>query len=146
MPGFSTQGIQAFVTNHERNRAKEVAGYAGEYGSAADQWTKMDDGTDTFTKNRERRRAERRAAGHVMDIRDGQMMTTSGEKKVAKAAEAGNDMRSEGQERTAWNPDDEHVASGYEWEKRMKRKQASGSKLHSDKYRREEREKYWAKE
>lgn len=144
--GLSTQSIQAFEINGERHRAKEVAGYTGEYGSAADQWTKMDDGTDTFTKNRERRRAERRAAGHVMDMRDEQMMTTSGDKKVAKGAEAGNDVRSEGQERTACNPDDEPVASGYEWEKRMKRKQASGSKFQSDKYRREKREKYWARE
>jgi hypothetical protein len=146
MPSFFTQGIQAFATSHERNRAKEVADYSGEYGGTADQWTKMVYGTDTFTKNRERRRAERRAAGHAMDMRDEKMMTTSGDKRVAQGAEAGYDVRSEGQERTAWNPDDEPVASGYEWEKRMKRKQASGSKAHSEKYRREEREKYWAKE
>ncbi len=145
IPNLSTQDLQAFATKCERNRGREMAGYTREYGGAAAQWTKMDDGIDTFTKNRERRRAERRLAGHVMDIRNEQSMTVSGDKKVAKGVGAGNDVRSEGQERTAWNPDDEPVASGYEWEKRMKRKQASGSKLHSDKYRREEREKYWAK-
>jgi hypothetical protein len=145
IPDGANQGIQAFATNREKRRANEVPVHTGEFGGAADQWTKVDDVTDTFTKNRERRRAERRAAGHVMDMRDEQMMTTSGNKKVAKGAEAGNDMRSEGQERTAWNPDDEPVASGYEWERRMKRKQASGSKSHSNKYRTEEREKYWAR-
>ena len=143
--GPSKQVIEA-STNRERNRDKEVAGYTGEYGSAVDKWTKMDDGIDTFTKNRERRRAERRATGQIMNMRDEQMMTASGDKKVAKGAEAGNDMRRESQDETAWNPDDdEPVASGYEWEKRMTRKQTSGSKLHSDKYRREDREKYWAR-
>ena len=119
-----------------------MAGYTGECGSAVDQWTKMDGGTDTFTKNRERRRAERRATRHIMNMRDEQMMTTRGYKKVGKGAEAGHDMRSECQDGTTWNPDDEPVASGYEWEKRIKRKQATGSQLHSDKYRREDREKY----
>jgi hypothetical protein len=145
IPGPSKQVIQAFATNGERNRDKEVSGCTRKYGSAVDKWTKIDDGTDTFTKNRERRRAGRRATGHIMNMRDEQMMTTSGDKKVAKRAEAGNGMRSEGQDGTAWNPDDEPVASGYEWEKRMKRRQPSGSKLHSDKYRREDREKYWAR-
>ncbi len=80
-----------------------------------------------------------------MNMRGEQMMATCGDKKVAKGAEAGNDMRSEGQDGTGWNPEDEPFASGYEWEKRIKRKQTSGSKLHSDKYRREDREKYWAR-
>jgi hypothetical protein len=142
---LSTQGIQTFAASRERNHAKEEVDYTGEYGSAADEWTKMEEGTDTFTKNRERRRAERRATGHIMNMRDEQMLTTSGDKKVAKRAEAGNGMHSEGQDGTAWNPDDEPVASGYEWEKRKKRNHSSGSRLHSDKYRREDREKYWAR-
>ena len=45
-----------------------------------------------------------RATGHVMNMRGEQMMATCGDKKVAKGAEAGNDMRSQGQDGTGWNP------------------------------------------
>jgi hypothetical protein len=146
IPGVVGQGIQAFVTNRERRRADRASDGAGEFTRAEDERARMDEGTAAFTKNRERRRAERYSAGRVMEMKDEHGAISGGEKMVEKSVSvfAREKKRDEGEERRVFKVEDEPVASGAAWERRIKKGQLAVKKPPSEKYREEERAKYWS--
>jgi hypothetical protein len=146
MPGVVGQGIQAFATSRERRLADRVSGGTGEFTRPEDEWARMDEGTAAFVKNRKRRRAERYSAGKVMEMKDEHIMPAGEEKKVEKKkrASVGQKKRAEGEERKDFEVEDEPVASGAVWERRIKKGQLAAKKSPSEKYREEERAKYWS--
>jgi hypothetical protein len=149
VPGVTGQDIQAFATNRERKRADRVSGGTGVFGRAEGQTGVLDEQRDVFTKNRERRRAERHSAGRVMEVGSGGGTISGGEKKVARkvarssSASAGQKGH-EGEGQRGFNVEEEPVASGAAWERRIKRGQSPAKKSPNDKYRQEERAKYWS--
>ena len=149
VPGVTGQGIQAFATNRERRRADQVSGGTGELGRAEGQTGVLDEQMDVFTKNRERRRAERHSAGRVMEIGSAGGMISGGEKKVARkvarsSGTSAGQMGHEGEGQRGFNVEEEPVASGAAWERRIKKGQSPAKKSPNDNYRQEERAKYWS--
>ncbi len=169
MPGVVGQGTQAFMVNRER-RADRNSGGTGEGGGQKVQQTDFDKEMDVFRRNRERRREERRSAGQVMEAGTVGGMTSEGAARGAGVS-AGQKKRSEGEVKKPFNVDDEPVASGIEWQRRMKEGQSvangfdvdeepavselarerrlkkgqlAAKKSPSEKYREEERAKYWS--
>jgi hypothetical protein len=149
IPGVTGQGIQAFATNRERRRADRVFGGTGEFGRAEGQTGVLDEQMDVFTRNRERRRAERHSAGRVMEVGSAGGMI-SGREKVARkvvrssGASAGQKKGHEGEGQRGFNVEGEPVASGAAWERRIKKGQSPAKKSPNEKYRQEERAKYWS--
>jgi hypothetical protein len=150
VPGVTGQGIQAFATNRERRRADQVSGGTGELGGAEGQTVVLDEQMDVFTKNRERRRAERHSAGRVMEVGSAGGMISGGGKKVASkvarssGASAGQKKGHEGDGQRGFNVEEEPVASGAAWERRINKGQSPAKKSPNEKYRQEERAKYWS--
>jgi hypothetical protein len=146
IPGVTGQGIQAFATNRERRRADRVFGGTGEFGRAEGRTGVLDEQMDVFTRNRERRQAERHSAGRVMEVGSAGGMISGGQKKVARSsgASAGQKKGHEGEGQRGFNVEEEPVASGAAWERRIKKGQSPAKKSPNEKYRQEERAKYWS--
>jgi hypothetical protein len=169
MPGVVGQGTQTFMVNRER-RADRNSGGTGEGGGEKDQQADFNKEMDVFRRNRERRREERRSAGQVMEAGAVGGMTSEGAARGAGVS-ARQKKRSEGEVKKPFNVDDEPIASGIEWERRMKEGQSvangfnvdeepavselarerrlkkgqlAAKKSPSEKYREEERAKYWS--
>ncbi|KAE9366507.1 hypothetical protein N431DRAFT_548381 [Stipitochalara longipes BDJ] len=138
MPGVVGPGIQAFVVNRER-RADRNLGGTGEFVSDQGQQADIDKEMDVFRRNRERRRVERQSAGRVMEAG-----TVGGVISEGTGVSGGQRRRSAGEEKKDFNVDEEPVASGIAWERRMKKGQSPAKKSPSEKYREEERAKYWS--
>lgn len=129
--GGERQGVSMFAANRERRQADRMSDGTGEFGRPEGQSAKVYEGVDDFTKNRERRRTERQSAGPVLEKKGaGEAKTSGGEKKGARAPRG-------------FNVEEQEVASGAAWERRVKKAQETSKKSVSEKYRAEERRKYW---
>jgi hypothetical protein len=126
------QGISMFAANQESRRADRTSDSTGEFHKHEGQTAGVHEGALEFTKNRERRRAERNSVGSISEKKGaGAGKTSSAEKKRTKTPKG-------------FNVDEEEVASGAAWERRVKKAQANSKKPASEKYRAEERQKYWS--
>jgi hypothetical protein len=136
MPGVVGQGIQAFVAKRERRRADGMSGGTGtgtEIARSFGQILTVEEATAAFARNRERRRAERYSAGRIEEVQDGEMTSGTGQKVAGS-----------GGEKKGFNVDDGPVASGAAWERRIKKGQSPAKRTPAEKYREEERAKYWS--
>jgi hypothetical protein len=84
-----------------------------------------------------------------MEVGSAGGMISGGEKKVARKAArssgtSAGQMGHEGEGQRGFNVEEEPVASGAAWERRIKKGQPSAKKSPNGKYRQEERAKYWS--
>lgn len=128
--GDEKQCVSMVTASWERRQADRVSDGTGEFGRLEGQSAKVYAGVSEFTKNRERRRAERQSASPVLKKGAGEAKTSGGEEKGARGTRG-------------FDIEDEEVASGAAWERRMKKAQGNSKKPVSENYRAEERQKYW---
>lgn len=137
MPGYIGQGIRDIAAKRERRRADRFSGGTGtESARPFSQTPPVEETTPGFDRNRERRRAERYSAGRIEEVRE--VVGQHAGRMVSKTQL--QDLR----QKPGFDVEDEPVASGAAWERRIKKGQSPAKRSTSDKYREGERAKYWS--